>query len=100
MTAEGSAGSHKLWGGRFAGGPAPELEAVNRSIGTDIRLWPFDILLSKAWAGGLAAAGVLSAKDATEVQEGLDRVATRIGAGEQPIGSDEDVHTFVDRLLH
>ena len=100
MTAEGSAGSHKLWGGRFAGGPAPELEAVNRSIGTDLRLWPFDILLSKAWAGGLAAAGVLSAKDATEVQEGLDRVATRIGAGEQPIGSDEDVHTFVDRLLH
>ena len=100
MTAEGSGGAHKLWGGRFAGGPAPELEAVNRSIGTDIRLWPFDVQLSKAWAGGLAAAGVLSAIDATAVQQGLDRVATRIGAGEQPIGSDEDVHTFVDRLLH
>ncbi|MBM4191410.1 MAG: argininosuccinate lyase, partial [Gemmatimonadetes bacterium] len=35
-------GSHKLWGGRFAGGPAPELEAVNRSITVDLRLWPFD----------------------------------------------------------
>ena len=92
--------SHKLWGGRFAGGPAPELEAVNRSIGTDIRLWPFDVRLSKAWARGLGAAGVLTADEVTVIRDGLDRVASRIGSGEQPIGSDEDVHTFVDRLLH
>jgi len=95
-----SAGQHKLWGGRFAGGPAPELEAVNRSIGTDIRLWPFDVRLSKAWARGLGAAGVLTAEEVTAIRDGLDRVAARIGGGEQPIGSDEDVHTFVDRLLH
>ena len=100
MSSEGKDGSHKLWGGRFAGGPAPELEAVNRSITTDIRLWPFDVELSKAWAAALAEAGVLSASDATIIQRGLDRVAVRISNGEQPIGSDEDVHTFVDRLLH
>ena len=91
---------HKLWGGRFAGGPAPELEAVNRSITTDLRLWPFDVELSKAWASGLATAGVLSAVDATAIRGGLERVAARIAGGEQPIASDEDVHTFVDRLLH
>ena len=91
---------HKLWGGRFAGGPAPELEAVNRSITTDLRLWPFDIELSKAWAQGLVTAGVLTATDATAIRDGLDRVAERIRGGEAPIGSDEDVHTFVDRLLH
>lgn len=91
---------HKLWGGRFAGGPAPELEAVNRSIGTDIRLWPFDIRLSQAWASALGSAGVLSEADVTAIRSGLDRVGTRIAAGEQPIPSDEDVHTFVDRLLH
>ncbi len=96
----GEGDAHKLWGGRFAGGPAPELEAVNRSIGTDIRLWPFDVRLSKAWAGGLVGAGVLTAAEATAIQQGLDRVADRIAAGEQPIASDEDVHTFVDRLLH
>jgi argininosuccinate lyase len=100
----GSAGdegkSHKLWGGRFAGGPAPELEAVNRSIGTDIRLWPFDIQLSKAWAGGLVDADVLSELESRQVRDGLDRVGARIAGGEQPIASDEDVHTFVDRLLH
>lgn len=93
-------GSHKLWGGRFAGGPAPELEAVNRSIGTDLRLWPFDVRLSQAWAEALVAAGVYSAEEAKLVQDGLDRVAARIAAGEAPVASDEDVHTFVDRLLH
>ena len=96
----GDAGSHKLWGGRFAGGPAPELEAVNRSIGTDIRLWPYDIRLSQAWADGLVVAGVYSADEAAAVRAGLERVGARIAAGEQPVASDEDVHTFVDRLLH
>lgn len=93
-------GSHKLWGGRFAGGPAPELEAVNRSIGTDLRLWPFDVRLSQAWAAALATAGVYGAEESALVRDGLDRVAARIAGGEQPIASDEDVHTFVDRLLH
>lgn len=91
---------HKLWGGRFAGGPAPELEAVNRSITTDLRLWPFDIELSRAWASALGRAGVLTAAEVAAIREGLDRVANRIQAGEAPILSDEDVHTFVDRLLH
>ena len=91
---------HKLWGGRFAGAPAPELVAVNRSITTDLRLWPFDVRLSQAWARGLVTAGVLSAADADTIVAGLDRVAVRIEAGEPPIASDEDVHTFVDRLLH
>jgi argininosuccinate lyase len=95
-----SGSDHKLWGGRFAGGPAPELEAVNRSITTDLRLWPFDVELSKAWAQALASAGVLSAAEADSIRSGLARVAERIAGGEAPIASDEDVHTFVDRLLH
>ncbi len=95
-----SQGDHKLWGGRFAGGPAPELEAANRSIGTDIRLWRFDIQLSQAWARGLVAAGVVAEAEADAIVTGLDHVAKRIEGGEQPISSDEDVHTFVDRLLH
>ena len=95
-----SAPDHKLWGGRFADGPATELEAVNRSIGTDIRLWPFDIRLSQAWARGLVTAGVLSREEADAIVDGLDRVGARIAGGEPPIASDEDVHTFVDRLLH
>lgn len=96
----GDGGSHKLWGGRFAGGPAPALEAVNRSIGTDLRLWPYDIRLSQAWADGLVVAGVYTVEEAADVRAGLDRVGARIAAGEPPVAADEDVHTFVDRLLH
>lgn len=92
--------SHKLWGGRFAGGPAPELEAVNRSIHVDFRLWPFDIQLSKAWADALARAGVLTTDETAELQKGLDAVGRTIAAGVQIEAGDEDVHTLIDRLLH
>ena len=96
---DGSA-SHKLWGGRFAGGPAPALEAVNRSIDVDFRLWPFDIQLSKAWAAALAQAGVLTMDEAAELQQGLDAVGRRIAGGVSIEAGDEDVHTLIDRLLH
>jgi argininosuccinate lyase len=92
--------SHKLWGGRFAGGPAPELEAVNRSIDVDFRLWPFDLKLSIAWAAALAQAGVLTESEAAEIQRGLEEVGRRIAAGVKPEAADEDVHTLIDRLLH
>ncbi|HKS07574.1 MAG TPA: argininosuccinate lyase [Gemmatimonadaceae bacterium] len=100
MSGEAEGGSHKLWGGRFRSGPAPELDAVNRSIGTDFRLWPFDIKLSQAWAKALREGGVLSRDECDAIVAGLDRVHAKIAAGEQPIASDEDVHTMIDRLLH
>jgi len=92
--------SHKLWGGRFARGPAPALEAVNRSIATDFRLWPFDIRLSKAWAVALWNAGVLSIDESRRIEAGLEAVAEHFAAGAPPVATDEDVHTMIDRLLH
>lgn len=97
---DATAKSHKLWGGRFASGPAAEFEALNNSIGTDFRLWPFDVELSKAWAMALYGAGVLTLAECGEIESGLDAVAARLTNGEQPIASDEDVHTLIDRLLH
>jgi len=97
---DATAKSHKLWGGRFASGPAAEFEALNNSIGTDFRLWPFDVELSKAWAMALYGAGVLTLAECGEIESGLDAVAMRLTKGEQPIASDEDVHTLIDRLLH
>jgi argininosuccinate lyase len=99
-TSSGSSTPHKLWGGRFAVGAAPELDAINRSIDVDLRLWPFDIQLSKAWARALVGANVLSRGESDAVVRGLDAVADRIRAGARPIASDEDVHTLIDRLLH
>lgn len=92
--------THKLWGGRFAGGPSPLLDAINRSIGTDFRLWPHDIRLSQAWALALGEAGVLTREESDALRAGLARVAQRIDAGAQPVATDEDIHTMIDRLLH
>ncbi len=94
------AGKHKLWGGRFSVAPAAALEALNRSIGTDFRLWPFDIRLSKAWAVALWNAGVLTLEESREMERGLSAVAQKLEDGAQPVASDEDVHTMIDRMLH
>jgi len=95
-------GAHKLWGGRFAagGGPAPEFDALNNSIGVDFRLWPYDIQASKAWAVALWGAGVLTLEESKALERGLDAVGRRLDEGEQPAPGDEDVHTMIDRLLH
>jgi argininosuccinate lyase len=92
--------SHRLWGGAFAGQTAPELEQLNRSIGTDYRLWPFDVQLSKAWAVALWGANVLTLEESSRIEEGLDAVALRLAGGVAPAPSDEDIHTLIDRLLH
>ena len=92
--------SHRLWGGRFGAGPTAAFDALNNSIGIDFRLWPHDIRLSKAWSVALWNAGVLTLDESRSMEQGLDAVAARIEAGEQPQPSDEDVHTLIDRLLH
>ena len=99
-TAATTAVSHKLWGGRFTTGPAPEFDALNNSIAIDFRLWPCDIQLSKAWAMALYHAAVLTLAECSKIERGLDAVAARLASGEQPAPSDEDVHTLIDRLLH
>jgi argininosuccinate lyase len=95
-----TADSHKLWGGRFAAPTAHALDALNRSIGTDFRLWPFDVQLSQAWASALAEAGVLTEEERDRIRGGLDVVAEKLTTGAQPEPSDEDVHTMIDRMLH
>jgi argininosuccinate lyase len=99
-TASTKVGGHKLWGGRFGSGPAPEFDALNNSIGVDFRLWPYDVQASKAWAVALWGADVLTLDESKALERGLDAVAERLDAGETPTPSDEDVHTLIDRLLH
>jgi argininosuccinate lyase len=92
--------SHKLWGGRFSVPTAAALEAVNRSIGTDYRLWPFDINLSQAWVVALWGAGVVTLEESKRIERGLAAVGEKLAAGADPLPSDEDVHTMIDRMLH
>ena len=90
----------KLWGGRFAGGPSPELEALSRSTHFDWRLALYDIAGSHAHAKALAAAGYLTPDDEAEIHRGLDVLAQRWTDGElRPGADDEDVHGALERLL-
>lgn len=102
MSRERSAGGagHRLWGGRFAEAPAPSLEALNRSLPVDRRLWREDVEGSLAWVRALAGAGVLSSDEATSLAEGLGRVKARLAAGVGEGADDEDIHTLVERLLY
>jgi len=92
--------SHKLWGGRFSVPTDKALDALNRSIGVDYRLWPADIRLSAAWTSALHEASVLSLDESNEIQRGLASVGERLARGEEPDPADEDIHTMIDRLLH
>ncbi len=90
----------KLWGGRFAGGPSRELEALSRSTHFDWRLAPYDIAGSHAHTRALGAAGLLTTGDEAEIHRGLDVLAQRYAAGNlHPDPSDEDVHGALERLL-
>jgi argininosuccinate lyase len=79
---------------------AAALDALNRSIATDYRLWPFDINLSRAWAVALWGAEVISLEESKKIEKGLAAVAEKLAAGAAPTPSDEDVHTMIDRMLH
>ena len=92
---------HRLWGGRYASGPAPALDDLNRSLPVDQRLWREDIEASRAWVQALARADVLTMDEARELDRGLRAVATRIEAEPALLQSaDEDIHTLVERLLY
>ena len=92
--------SGKLWGGRFAGGPSPELEALSRSTHFDWRLTPYDLAGSRAHANALHAAGLLTDADHAELLRGLRVLGERYADGSlQPGPDDEDVHGALERLL-
>jgi argininosuccinate lyase len=89
----------RLWGGRHAGGPAEELDRINRSLPLDWRLWPFEIEVDRAWVDELVAIGRLRSADGQRLHEGLDLVERRLAEavpGDEP---DEDIHSLIERWL-
>ncbi|GAA1541423.1 argininosuccinate lyase [Nocardioides humi] len=95
-----STNTGKLWGGRFEGGPSPELDALSRSTHFDWRLGLYDIAGSHAHAKALGAAGLLTAEEEAELHRGLDALAQRFTDGSlRPDPADEDVHGALERLL-
>jgi argininosuccinate lyase len=92
--------SLKLWGGRFAGGPADALAALSLSTHFDWRLARFDIAGSRAHARVLSSAGLLTADELTGMLAGLDALDADVVSGSfTPSPEDEDVHTALERGL-
>src|SRR2546430_6808459 len=94
------AAPHQMWGGRFSVGPSEALDALNRSLPVDHRLWPQDVTASKAWVHALGRVGVVTAAEETQLLEGLDRVAERLADGAAAGAPHEGLHTPVERLLY
>ena len=95
-----AAGSGRLWGGRFAAGPSPELEALSRSTQFDWRLAPYDLAGSRAHARVLHAAGLLDDDELERLLEGIDHLDDLVESGDfRPADSDEDVHGALERGL-
>ena len=99
-TKPGSTNAGSLWGGRFAGGPSPELEALSRSTHFDWRLAPYDLDGSRAHARVLHAAGLLTDAERDGLLAGIDELDRRVRAGELlPGPHDEDVHGALEGAL-
>jgi argininosuccinate lyase len=92
--------ANKMWGGRFAAGPAAIMEEINVSIDFDKRLAAQDLAGSRAHAQMLVAKGILSQEDGTAIAHGLDQVAAEIEAGRFTFRRElEDIHLNVESRL-
>jgi argininosuccinate lyase len=89
-----------LWGARFSGGPAPELQALSRSTHFDWQLAGYDIDGSRAHARALAVAGYLTDDELDSMLAGLDRLAADVADGRLVSDdADEDVHGALEAAL-
>jgi argininosuccinate lyase len=90
----------KLWGGRFASGPAEAMAALSASTHFDWRLAPYDIAGSRAHARVLHRAGLLTDDELTAMLQALDTLDENVRSGAfAPTIADEDVHTALERGL-
>ncbi|CRM16161.1 Argininosuccinate lyase [Pseudomonas sp. 37 R 15] len=90
----------RLWGARFKTGPSAALAALSRCPERYFRLTPYDLAGSRAHARELQRAGLLDESETLRTLEALDRIGDDFAAGRlHPTLDDEDVHTFIERVL-
>ncbi|HMJ86315.1 MAG TPA: argininosuccinate lyase [Vicinamibacterales bacterium] len=89
-----------LWSGRFDAAPDAAAFEFGASFRFDRRLFEDDVTGSLAWARALSRAGVLPRDEAAQIDAALADLLER-GRSDPAFvtGADEDVHSFVERLL-
>ena len=92
-------GETKLWGGRFEKPTDPVFEAFGRSLESDQRLALHDLRACLAHIAMLGEQGVLSAEQATPLKQALSDILQELEQGGPIEGDDEDIHSWVERVL-
>jgi argininosuccinate lyase len=89
-----------LWSGRFDAAPDAAAFDFGASFRFDRRLFEDDVTGSRAWARALAHAGVIDSDEAGRIDAALADILDRGRTDPQFVnGPDEDVHSFVERVL-
>ena len=90
-----------MWGGRFERGPDASFYEFERSWSFDRRMLPQELALDRAWAGAIAAAGILTADETKQIVAALDAIAERARTDQAWLDASkaEDVHHFVETAL-
>jgi argininosuccinate lyase len=89
-----------LWSGRFDAAPDAAAFEFQKSFRFDRRLFDEDVTGSLAWARALGRAGVLPKADVEQIEKALADMRQRGQADPRFVdGDDEDVHSFVERVL-
>jgi argininosuccinate lyase len=89
-----------LWSGRFDTTPDAAAFEFGRSFRFDRRLFEDDVTGSLAWARALVKAGVITLDDGRRIEQALSDILAQGRSEPASIdGPDEDVHSFVERLL-
>jgi len=89
-----------LWSGRFDQAPDAAAFEWGSSFTFDRRLFEDDVTGSLAWARALAGAGVLTEAESAAIQSALNAILEQGRLDPAFVsGDDEDVHSFVERLL-
>ncbi|WNO60484.1 argininosuccinate lyase [Rheinheimera sp. MMS21-TC3] len=90
-----------MWGGRFQEATLDEFRQFNDSLSFDYVLALHDIQASRAWAKQLAAAKIISADEALQLDSGLATLAQAVEQDPSlPLQtSEEDIHSWVESQL-
>lgn len=90
----------RLWGGRFRKAPDASMMRLSSAAIAHARLIPHDIRGGMAHASALLKEGLLNGAEHTLIVSCLTAIRTECTAGTlAPSAEDEDIHTFVERVL-
>ncbi len=92
--------SNKMWGGRFATGPAEIMREITPSIDFDKRMAREDLAGSRAHVRMLGNEGIIPKEDVSAILLGLEQIENEIKSGEFVFKRElEDIHLNIEARL-